>query len=242
MRGQAPVAARSFRPGRTLATGSFASGWSTANSAISGFPPAPGCTLCRSICPGRSPPAECWSAAPSYPNAWRRPPYHRQLLAWAHHIRVEIRIGPRCIRLDADGNRETGDATAMTACTAAVEKVQGLCRNFAFAKTVCAKAGRMRREGVPLPAGKFFDINPRPRRTRPKRKIAPPPPVDDSLAMNPCSIIELDRSRCHWPLGGLHDTAAQFCGGAAASGHRYCRHHLRIAQGRATWPRLLRRI
>jgi GcrA cell cycle regulator len=102
---------------------------------------------------------------------------------------------------------------------------------------VSAKAGRLRREGVPLPAGKFFEINPRPRRTRPKRMIAPPPPVDDSLAMNPCSIIELDRSRCHWPLGGFHDAAAQFCGGNPASGHRYCPHHLRIAHSRATFPK-----
>jgi hypothetical protein len=108
-------------------------------------------------CAARSVPAGLRrrNADPSYPNARRRPPYHGQLLAWAHQLR---------------------------------------------------------REGVPLPAGKFFEINPRPRRTRPKRKIAPPPPVDDSLAMNPCSIIELDRSR-------------------------YCPHHLRIAHGRATFPK-----
>jgi hypothetical protein len=40
----------------------------------------------------------------TYPDAWRREPYHAQLLKWAQYIVVEIRVGRRCIRLNADGS------------------------------------------------------------------------------------------------------------------------------------------
>jgi uncharacterized protein len=40
---------------------------------------------------------------PAYPNAWRRNPYYEQLLAWAQHMLVEIRVGRRFIGLNADG-------------------------------------------------------------------------------------------------------------------------------------------
>ena len=40
---------------------------------------------------------------PAYPNAWRREPYYSQLLTWAQHIWVELRIGLRCIGVEADG-------------------------------------------------------------------------------------------------------------------------------------------
>jgi len=43
---------------------------------------------------------------PTYPNAWRRKPYYVQLLGWAQHIVVEIRVGRRCIRLNADGTEQ----------------------------------------------------------------------------------------------------------------------------------------
>jgi len=58
--------------------------------------------------------------------------------------------------------------------------------------------------------------------TRPKQ---PPSPTDDAVAMRPCAILELDDSRCHWPLGEMHRVATQFCGGAATPGRRYCAHH-----------------
>jgi GcrA cell cycle regulator len=48
--------------------------------------------------------------------------------------------------------------------------------------------------------------------------------------MRVCSILELDATRCHWPLGKLHEVAVQFCGGNAAPGRRYCLHHLRIGR------------
>ena len=43
---------------------------------------------------------------PASPNAWRREPYYRQLLEWAQRMVVEIRVGRRCIRLNADGSEQ----------------------------------------------------------------------------------------------------------------------------------------
>ena len=66
--------------------------------------------------------------------------------------------------------------------------------------------------------------NPRKRRTRaqpPQIRITlPPPQVDDSLAMQSCSILELDQTRCHWPLGEVNAIATEFCGGATVPGRR----------------------
>jgi hypothetical protein len=41
---------------------------------------------------------------PDFPNAWRKEPYYSQLLEWAQLFSVEIRIGLRCIGLNADGS------------------------------------------------------------------------------------------------------------------------------------------
>jgi hypothetical protein len=43
------------------------------------------------------------SVDPTYPNAWRREPYHAQLLNWARDIRVGIRVGVRFFGLNPDG-------------------------------------------------------------------------------------------------------------------------------------------
>ena len=43
---------------------------------------------------------------PASPNSWRREPYYRQLLEWAQRMVVEIRVGRRCIRLNADGSEQ----------------------------------------------------------------------------------------------------------------------------------------
>ena len=50
------------------------------------------------------------------------------------------------------------------------------------------------------------------------------------LNVRPCSIFELDATRCHWPLGGFEKSATEFCG-APTTGRRYCAHHLRLAHG-----------
>jgi hypothetical protein len=90
-----------------------------------------------------------------------------------------------------------------------------------------SKAKRLRLVGLPPHNPEHFDVNP-PKRRPPQSKIMPlkPPP-----AMRPCSILELDATRCQWRLGGFHDGAVQFCGGPPASGHRYCPHHLQMVHG-----------
>ena len=102
--------------------------------------------------------------------------------------------------------------------------------------SICRKAQRLRQDGL-LPDGahKYFDVvpmrvPPRRRSRPPQIRIPPPPsPPDDSLAMQPCMLVELDDARCRWPLGEMHQVAMLFCGGAAAPGQRYCAHHLRMA-------------
>jgi GcrA cell cycle regulator len=106
---------------------------------------------------------------------------------------------------------------------------------------VSAKAARLRDEGVPLPrAGrKHFAQNPWPVRAKPETIAARKPAViatqcgADSpvppLAMRPCSLIELDKSRCRWPLGDIVEVAVQYCGGVVVPGSPYCAHHWRRA-------------
>ena len=86
---------------------------------------------------------------------------------------------------------------------------------------------RLLKEG--LLQGKI--ANPRKRRPRPRPEsiMAKPPPLNDSLPMQPCSILELDQARCHWPLGKVNAIATEFCGGIPARGHSYCPHHLRMS-------------
>ena len=61
-----------------------------------------------------------------------------------------------------------------------------------------------------------------------------PTQVDASLARQPCSILELDQTRCHWPLGDIEAVAVLFCGGVAVPGRCYCAHHLWIARGQGS--------
>jgi len=106
--------------------------------------------------------------------------------------------------------------------------------------SVCAKAQRLRRDGVLPPGGeKCFEQNPWPVRAKPEaiaaRKPAAPLLHDAAnlamqpLAMRPRSILELDKTRCRWPLGNIHAVAVEYCGGATLPGKRYCPHHLWLA-------------
>lgn len=68
---------------------------------------------CKMIIAPRSPPHSIGEQGmlvtvdPAYPNAWRREPYYSRLLEWAQHdVTVEIRIGLRCIGLNADGSEK----------------------------------------------------------------------------------------------------------------------------------------
>ena len=97
--------------------------------------------------------------------------------------------------------------------------------------TIRSKAKRLRQEGrLPRNLLKHFDVNPPMRRPPQNEIMSPKPPLE----MRPCSVLELYATRCHWPLGGFHDVAVQFCGGAAALGHRYCRYHLGKVRGQGS--------
>jgi GcrA cell cycle regulator len=100
---------------------------------------------------------------------------------------------------------------------------------------VVGKVKRLRQEGVlPRDVIKHYEAKP----ARPWKPISPGNlniPVKDiaievPLSMQPCSIIELDDSRCRWPLGEVHQVAVLFCGGAAVTDGPYCTHHLRMAR------------
>lgn len=66
---------------------------------------------------------------------------------------------------------------------------------------VCGKVQRLLREGL-LEGKNAKHPDPQKRRTRARpprtRIMLALPQVDDSLAMQPCSILELDTTRCHW--------------------------------------------
>jgi hypothetical protein len=103
---------------------------------------------------------------------------------------------------------------------------------------VSRKAQRLCLDGVlPRCGAKHFTVPPvqaRPGRTRSKasatKPTPPPPSIDDTLAVRPCSFSELDAGRCHWPLGDVHQVATVFCGGNVARGALYCAHHWRMAR------------
>ena len=101
---------------------------------------------------------------------------------------------------------------------------------------VTGKVNRLRQEGA-LPADviKHYVVAPvqmRPKRDRTAWAIAGlcSDGAVPHLEMQPCSILELDDSRCHWPLGGMHEVATLFCGGVAVTDRPYCAHHLRMAR------------
>ena len=107
--------------------------------------------------------------------------------------------------------------------------------------SICGQAMRLRRDDLlPADVEKHFEVKPaRPGRTKLETTIRPertvrskpaPPPINDTLAMRPCALVELDDGQCRWPLGEVHQVAALFCGGAAVPGFSYCGHHLRMAR------------
>lgn len=55
-----------------------------------------------------------------------------------------------------------------------------------------------------------------------------PAPVDSA---RPCSLLDLDRGKCRWPLGEPAGGAGDFvfCGNAAIDGFSYCAGHARMA-------------
>ena len=123
-----------------------------------------------------------------------------------------------------------------------LSELHDLRRRVREAEASFAKARRLRHDGL-LPDGveKHFEVKPVPRPMRvgaEKNIMANKPPslsafnvIEPPLEMRPCSLLELNETDCHWPLGEVHEVAVLFCGASKGPGFPYCRHHLRMAQG-----------
>ena len=124
-----------------------------------------------------------------------------------------------------------------------IAELHDLRRRVREAEASFAKAKRLRHNGL-LPDGvkKHFDVKPvqtRPPRVGAEKKIMAKKPASPSSfnviepppEMRPCSLLDLDKKDCRWPLGELHEVAVLFCGASKGPGFPYCGHHLRMAQG-----------
>jgi hypothetical protein len=123
-----------------------------------------------------------------------------------------------------------------------LSELHDLRRRVREAEASFAKAKRLRHHGL-LPDGveTHFEVKPVPRPTRggaEKKIMAKKPPspsalnvIEPPLGMRPCSLLELNETDCHWPLGEAHEVAVLFCGASKGPGFPYCGHHLRMAQG-----------
>ena len=91
-------------PDRPLTCRGFVCGWLKLEVVGEEWFPA----RCKMIIIPRVPPHQGMlvTVDPAYPNAWRREPYYAHLLRWAQKVRVEIRVGRRCIGLNADGTEQ----------------------------------------------------------------------------------------------------------------------------------------
>jgi GcrA cell cycle regulator len=106
-----------------------------------------------------------------------------------------------------------------------------------FAKTKRLRHGRFLPDGVE----KHFEAKPVPRAMRvgaEKKAMAKKLPsraalnvIEPPLEMRPRSLLELNETDCHWPLGEVHEVAVLFCGASKEPVSPYCGHHLRMAQG-----------
>jgi GcrA cell cycle regulator len=97
--------------------------------------------------------------------------------------------------------------------------------------SIMGKVIRLTEQGLLQPRNKkHYSPRPRALRTTPPKTIPPLPATIDGLAIQPCTLIELDDRRCRWPIGETYAIAALFCGGAQAAGCSYCAHLLRLAR------------
>ena len=94
---------------------------------------------------------------------------------------------------------------------------------------IAGKVKRLRDEGVlPRDAINHCEVAQAGPKRSPPVTLRPAPALDGTV---PCSILELDDSRCRWPLGEMHEVAVLFCGGVAETYCPYCAHHLWMARG-----------
>ena len=113
-------------------------------------------------------------------------------------------------------------------------------------ESVCGKTHRLQMCGrLPCQApSKCYDVpirrprqprmyKPRPRHEKVANLLTPPRKlfrrVNAPLNSRPCTLLELGRRRCKFPLGEMFDPATLFCGGRAVDGLPYCAFHAGIA-------------
>ena len=123
-----------------------------------------------------------------------------------------------------------------------LSELHDLRRRVREAEASFAKAKRLCRGGF-LPDGveKHFEAKPVPRAMRvgsEEKAMAKKLPsraalnvIEPPLEMRPRSLLELNETDCHWPLGEVHEVAVLFCGASKEPVSPYCGHHLRMAQG-----------
>jgi GcrA cell cycle regulator len=57
-----------------------------------------------------------------------------------------------------------------------------------------------------------------------------PEPVENIIPLGQrCTILELNDSKCHWPIGDPGQSDFFFCGGKTMGGLPYCGYHARVA-------------
>lgn len=71
----------------------------------------------------------------------------------------------------------------------------------------------------------------------PKKTARLPEASLQSIEMNPCSLVELDAHRCHWPVGDPALPSFHFCGAPPREGRSYCAAHHQIAYARPATKR-----
>jgi GcrA cell cycle regulator len=57
-----------------------------------------------------------------------------------------------------------------------------------------------------------------------------PAPTENIIPIGQrCTLLELNESKCRWPIGDPGSTEFYFCGGAPVDGLPYCTYHSRVA-------------
>lgn len=56
--------------------------------------------------------------------------------------------------------------------------------------------------------------------------------VSQARSSTACGILDLDNTRCRWPIGEVGEADFHFCGGATRGWPPYCRYHASVSVGR----------
>lgn len=91
-------------------------------------------------------------------------------------------------------------------------------------ETRSTKGQPRRRYGIP----KFLPNRAAKPKEKPVTAVSPVPEISIPLSQR-CSLLELDKTKCHWPIGDPGAPDFRFCGGMAVDREPYCRGHMQIA-------------